>query len=97
MNFKVIEHIATIKEWKSVSIELNIVDWGDGKKKYDIRKWSGKEPLKGISMDKEDLHSLYNILGKELGFSEEEIDLPFGADGVVAFNDEDDLPFKDLN
>lgn len=98
MNFKVIEHIATIKKWKTVSIELNIVDWGDGKKKYDIRKWSGNEPLKGISMDKEDLHSLYNILGKELGFSEEETDLPFGADGAVTFNDDDDdLPFKDLN
>ena len=48
-------------------------------------------------MDKEDLHSLYNILGKELGFSEEETDLPFGADGAVTFNDDDDLPFKDLN
>lgn len=97
MNFKVIEHIATIKEWKTVSIELNIVDWGDGNRKYDIRKWSGKEPLKGISMDKEDLHALYNILGKDLGFSEEETDVPFGVDGVVAFNGEDESPFKDLN
>lgn len=36
---KIIKKIATIKEWKNVSIELNLIDWGDGKAKYDLRKW----------------------------------------------------------
>lgn len=91
---RVIRHIATIKEWKTVSIELKLIDWGDGEPQYDIRKWNGNEPMKGISLRKEDLIELYDAIQEELGYDvcdvkSETQDLSF----EIAESDEEVLPF----
>lgn len=76
---KIVKHIATIKEWKNVSLELNLIEWKEGKPQYDLRKWEGNTPLKGISLQKEDLIALYDVISEELIFSSDgEEDLPFG-------------------
>lgn len=54
---KSIKKIATIKEWKNVSIELKLIDWGGEKPKYDLRKWENETPLKGVSMDRDSLEA----------------------------------------
>lgn len=68
---KIIKHIATIKEWKNVTIELNLIEWKEGKPQYDLRKWEGNTPLKGISLQKDDLISLHDAISAEL--AEEEL------------------------
>ena len=85
MKYQVIKHIDTIKEWSYMDIQLNLIKWGDIPAKYDIRKWEGEEPRKGISLSKEESEALLFALAKELGYqctrikqdqSEEQI--PFG-------------------
>lgn len=83
---KIIKKIATIKEWKNVSIELNLIDWGDGKAKYDLRKWENETPLKGVSMDRDSLEALYRAVSKELEHESEQ-----SSDNI----DIEELPFSD--
>ena len=51
------------------NLELNLVSWGERPAKYDIRSWSPDHEKigKGITMTKEELKSLKDILaGMEL-------------------------------
>lgn len=95
---KIIKRIATIKKWKNVSIELNLIDWGDGKPKYDLRKWENETPLKGVSMDRDSLEALYRAVSKELDHESEQSSDNNDIDiEELPFNDnieyETDLPF----
>lgn len=88
MDIEIVRRIGTIKRWKTVTIELNMVRWNGGDIKYDIRKWNNGEPMKGISLEQEDMKSLYNLLFEEFGtekmgrvFSDVEMD--------------DDMPFQE--
>ncbi len=51
------------------SRELNLISWNDGKPKYDIRDWAPEHEKmgKGIGLTREELESLYDIIGKVLG------------------------------
>lgn len=51
------------------SRQLNLISWNGGKPKYDIRDWAPENEKmgKGISLTKEELEELYNIVGKVLG------------------------------
>lgn len=69
---KIIKHIATIRAWKNISLELNLIEWGNNKKaKYDLRCWEGAKALKGVTLQKEDLLELYNVIAEEFGLQEE--------------------------
>ena len=70
MKYEIIRHISKIKEWNSVSIQFNEVKWYNGKPKYDLRKWEDGEPKKGITLEREDLETLYIALGRELGYEQ---------------------------
>ena len=55
--------------------ELRVISWGGAKEKYDLRGWQTNEDgtekmTKGVSLDEEELRSLYEIL-KEMYESEE--------------------------
>ncbi len=85
MKYQVIKHIDTIKEWSYMDIQLNLIKWGDIPAKYDIRKWEGKEPRKGISLSKEESEALLFALARELGYQctrikqdQSEEQMPFG-------------------
>lgn len=69
MKYQMIKHIETIKEWSTMNIQFNLMKWGDAPAKYDIRKWEGNEPRKGVSLSKEEAEILLMALSKELGFN----------------------------
>lgn len=68
--FKIIDHLVTLNEGSSVRKEVNIVQWGNGEPKLDIRKWTedpGSDDLtpgKGISLTEDEGHRLLEILSR---------------------------------
>jgi hypothetical protein len=46
--------------------ELNLIRWNDREPKYDIREWSpdGKTMSKGVTLSKEELAALRELLNK---------------------------------
>lgn len=49
--------------------ELNLISWNEGTPKYDIRDWAPDHSKmgKGIGLTKEELETLYTLIGKVLG------------------------------
>jgi len=75
LNYKVIEKFGVLDSDSKMPKELRLVSWNDGDPKYDLRPWSvnedGTEKCgKGITLDAEELQSLYEIL-KEMDKEEE--------------------------
>jgi hypothetical protein len=70
INYTIVRRIATIKEWSTTTLELNIVKWGDGPEKYDLRRWDGDSPGRGLTLTEEDLEELFNVIGEELDLFE---------------------------
>jgi hypothetical protein len=65
-SFKIEKSVGTIAEGKGGwNLELNLVSWGGRPAKYDIRSWSPDHQKmgKGITLTKEELESLKNLLG----------------------------------
>ena len=65
-SFEITKSIGTIAEGKGGwNLELNLVSWGGRPPKYDIRSWSPDHQKmgKGITLTKEELESLKNLLG----------------------------------
>jgi len=63
---KVVKKIGVLDSDSPNSKELRVVEW-NGSVKYDIRSWKQNEdgtetPLKGITLDGEELQSLFDIL-----------------------------------
>ena len=66
LKYKVVEKIGVLDSDSPNPKELRVVDW-NGSVKYDIRPWKQNEdgteiPLKGITLDQEELQSLFDIL-----------------------------------
>ena len=55
----------SVKGWKK---ELNLISWNGGTPKYDIRDWAPQHEKmgKGITLSKDEIKKLYEILGKIL-------------------------------
>ena len=65
-SFKIEKNLGTVAEGKGGwNLELNLVSWGGRPAKYDIRSWSPDHQKmgKGITLTKEELESLKNLLG----------------------------------
>ena len=66
-SYEIIEEIAVLSEnnkgWRK---ELNLISWNDRAPKYDLREWSpdGEKMGKGITLSKEDLVALKEILDR---------------------------------
>jgi len=64
-SFKIVKEIGVIStNPKGWSLELNSVSWSDREPKYDIRPWAPDHQKmgKGITLTKEDLRNLKNLL-----------------------------------
>lgn len=66
--FTITEHIATLSSSTRSTLELNIVDWGSGGPKYDLRRWGtgpdgARIPYKGAVMTAYEMEMLKKILG----------------------------------
>ncbi len=78
LKYTIARRIATIKEWHTTTLELNVVKWGNNPEKYDLRRWEGDTPGKGLTLTEEDLEELFNVIGDELDlFEDEEDGLPY--------------------
>ena len=68
---------------------LTLISWGGREPKYDIRAWNESMtiPNKGVTLTKEDLYDLYNLIEEELGLADDSSD-----DGD--FGEEDDEEFE---
>ena len=67
IKFEIVKKIGILsKSEKGWSKELNLVSWNDREPKYDIRAWSpdGQTMRKGITLSKEELIVLKDLLGK---------------------------------
>ena len=70
VRFEILEQIGVISThptgWNK---ELNVVSWNGGQPKYDIRDWAPEHEKmgKGISLTKEELEALYDLIGEALG------------------------------
>ena len=67
LEFTVIEKLGVLDSDSPTPKELRVVAWGTNVPKYDIRQWKQNEdgterPLKGLTLDSEELYSLYEIL-----------------------------------
>lgn len=65
--YEIIEQIGVLSEsekgWRK---ELNLISWNGREPKYDLRDWSEdhKKKGKGITLSKEEMEKLKNILSK---------------------------------
>ena len=67
IKFEIVKKIGVLsKSEKGWAKELNLVSWNDREPKYDIRAWSpdGQTMRKGITLGKEELAALKELLGK---------------------------------
>ena len=68
--YEIQEEIGVVSESSNGwSRELNLISWNGGNPKYDIRDWAPEHEKmgKGIGLTKDELESLYNIIGEVLG------------------------------
>ncbi len=50
------------KKLNGDTLELNLIQYGKYPPKYDLRRWSGGNMLKGLTMDKDELTTLKTVL-----------------------------------
>ncbi len=68
-SFEIVEEIGVIQTYASGwSKEINLVSWNEGNPKYDIRDWDKehKHMSRGITLHKEEIDSLKEILEKKI-------------------------------
>ena len=76
LSYEVVERFGVLDSDSKMPKELRLIKWGSNEPKYDIRGWSlnedGTEKMtKGITLDSEELQSLFEIL-KKMDESEED-------------------------
>lgn len=59
---RVIKKVGIIAENKTATKEINIIEWQEGYKVIDIRKWQNGDALKGISLNLMEAEKLYSLL-----------------------------------
>ena len=63
---KIIEHINTLRERRTMTVELNLVRWDNMPAQYDIRRQSDKrEPWTGVALTPDEAKALYFALKAE--------------------------------
>lgn len=77
VNYKVLEKFGQLDSDSKMPKELRLISWNGGDAKYDLRGWmtneDGSERMtKGITLDTEELQSLYEILKRMDEESEDE-------------------------
>ncbi|MBQ1508908.1 MAG: hypothetical protein IIZ47_05750 [Erysipelotrichaceae bacterium] len=72
-NYEIVKQVKTLSESNGYTTEVNLIRYGGGRTKLDIRKWNRNEDrmLKGITLTKQEGLDLLEAL-KELDFEEVE-------------------------
>lgn len=70
IKFEIKKHYGTVKQNGAYSTEVNLVSWNGQPNKLDIRQWKtteqGKQPLKGMTLDRTQTQALYDALTEVL-------------------------------
>ena len=67
INYEITRKIAVLSGTEGAKTkELNLVKWGFYEPTFDIRRWEGGMPKKGITLNREEAQMLLNSLKKEL-------------------------------
>lgn len=67
IKYEIIEELGVLSEsakgWKK---ELNLISWNGAGPKYDLRDWAPNHEKmgKGVTLNEEEVKTLYKILGK---------------------------------
>ena len=75
--YEIVEELGVISENRSGwTRDLNLVSWNGGEPKYDLRDWAPEHEKmgKGISMTKDEVFELLQLLEETLGDEEPEFD-----------------------
>ena len=69
IQYEIVKHLGTISTNGNYTKEANIIKWGENEPVYDIRVFKTdkngiKQPLKGISMTKDNMIVLKDLLMK---------------------------------
>ena len=67
IDFEVVKDGHIISDNGYTTLELNYLKWNDYPAKYDLRRWNGEEPYKGITITDEELAELLDVIADELG------------------------------
>ena len=67
IKYEIIEKLGVLDSDSPSPKELRVVRWNDGDVKYDLRQWKQNDdgtetPCKGLTLDYEELYSLFEIL-----------------------------------
>jgi hypothetical protein len=61
--YKIKQKIGVVsKKLNGDTLELNLIQYGKYPAKYDLRRWSGGNMLKGLTMDADELTALKTVL-----------------------------------
>lgn len=65
MEFSIVEHIGTLRPG-DYALELNRVEWGNMRSKFDLRTWKQegdkKIPCRGLTLNLDELRTLRDVL-----------------------------------
>jgi len=62
LTFNKIKKIGVISTYNKATKELNIVQWGEDSPKYDLRVWFNEVASKGITLTKEEMKILKELI-----------------------------------
>ncbi|MCR5738222.1 MAG: hypothetical protein K6G43_00220 [Lachnospiraceae bacterium] len=88
IKYSILKKIATISERDTETLEFNYVQWSDNEPKYDLRRWKGDQPLKGVTLTREEAECLFDVLNDEL-YPDEIIDAK--PDSVLKYDPEPEI------
>lgn len=89
LKYEILEELGTLSTSKSGwEMQLNVVQWGANKPKYDLRTWSPDHAKmgKGLTLTREEIEKLHELLGQALAAGDGQFEMPEVADSepVVA-------------
>ncbi len=67
IKYEIIEELGVLSESaKGWQKELNLISWNGAEPKYDLRDWAPNHEKmgKGVTLNEEEVKTLYKILGK---------------------------------
>ena len=62
LTFSKIKKIGVISTYNKATKELNVVQWGEDSPKYDLRVWYNDFASKGITLTKEEMKILNELI-----------------------------------
>jgi len=88
---RIIKRIGVLSKGKRDTKEINIVEWTEGYKVIDIRKWADEDAHKGISLNLKEAETLRMYLDEAINAMKSMVN------GKVESMDVNEMGFRPLN